>query len=169
MSMSEKDYRHSIVVIDFDAAGTVGTDLVPTPRSVAFLRVPSIGAAPLENVEAELRSLEIDDLGEERRPFLEVVVTLSSAEPDLRLRIDAALAGKPARLTRIVRETGGRGGVLADALADTAALGDLEPTEVFARRHVEEYGTVPPAELKTAFDEILAGVLSRDAKLPDSA
>ncbi len=160
MSVAEKDYQHSIVLIDVDKAGCMKTDLVRTPRPVAFHRVPAAGAAPLDIVEAELRRIEIDDPGEHRRPFLEVAVRLDGAEPELRQRIEAALEGKPVRLTRIVRQTEGQGGTLADAVEGDTALDELEPAHVFARRHAEGYGVEPPDDLKRAFDEVLIAALS---------
>jgi exonuclease SbcD len=160
MSVAEKDYQHSIVLIDLDNAGKMKTALVRTPRPVAFYRVPGAGAAPLDIVEDELRRIEIDDPGEHRRPFLEVAVRLDGAEPELRQRIEAALEGKPVRLTRIVRQTEGQGGALADAVEGDTALDELEPAHVFARRHAEEYGVEPPDDLKRAFEKVLIGVLS---------
>jgi exonuclease SbcD len=159
MSVSEKDYRHSIVVIDCKADG-LKTALVHTPRPVAFYRVPETGAAPLDVVEKELRSLEIDDLGEHRRPFLEVALLLDGAEPELRQRIENALEGKPLRLTRIVRQTSGQGGTLADRVEAGRALDELDPAYVFARRYTEEYGEDPPDDLRKAFAEVLTDVLS---------
>lgn len=160
MSVAEKVYQHSIVVIDFDKTGGMKTDLVQTPRPIAFYRVPTMGAAPLDIVEDELRRLELDDPGEHCRPFLEVAVQLDGAEPELRQRIEAALEGKPVRLTRIIRQTEGQGGTLADALEGDTALDELEPAHVFAHRHTEEYGVEPPGDLKRAFDEVLVDVLS---------
>lgn len=160
MSVAENVYQHSIVVIDCDKTGGMKTDLVQTPRPIAFYRVPTVGAAPLDIVEDELRRLELDDPGEHRRPFLEVAVQLDGAEPELRQRIEAALEGKPVRLTRIVRQTEGQGGTLADALEADTALEELAPAHVFAHRHVEEYGVKPSDDLKKAFDEVLVDVLS---------
>lgn len=160
MSVAEKDYQHSVVVLDFDAMGRIKIDLVRTPRPVAFLRVPQVGAAPLDQVVDELRHIEVDDPGQNRRPFLEVAVRLDGAEPELRPRIEAALDGKPVRLTRIVRQTEGQGGALADAVEGDTELEALEPAHVFARRHVEEYGVEPAAELTRAFDEVLTGISS---------
>jgi DNA repair protein SbcD/Mre11 len=159
MSVAEKVYQHSIVVIDFDETGGMKTNLVRTPRPVAFYRVPTIGA-PLDIVEDELRRLDLDDPGEHCRPFLEVAVQLDGAEPELRQRIEAALEGKPVRLTRIVRQTEGQGGALTDAVEGNTALDELEPAHVFARRHAEEYGVEPPDDLKRAFNEVIIGVLS---------
>ena len=160
MSVAEKDYQHSVVVIDLDATAGITIDLVRTPRPVAFLRVPQVGAAPLDQVEDELRHIEVDDPGLDRRPFLEVAVRLDGAEPELRPRIEAALEGKPVRLTRIVRQTEGQGGTLADAVEGDTELDALEPAHVFARRHVEEYGVEPAAELTSAFEEVLTAILS---------
>ncbi len=160
MSVAEKDYKHSIVVIDLDKDSGMKMDLVRTPRPVAFHRVPATGAASLGIVEKELRNLSLHDPGEHRRPFLEVAVQLDEAEPELRQRIDAALEGKAVRLTRIVRQTEGQGGALADIAKGDTVLYDLDPAHVFARRHVEEYRVEPPDDLKRAFDEMLTSILS---------
>lgn len=160
LSVSERDYEHSIVVIDFDATASMTIDLLPTPRPVAFLRVPQFGAAPLDQIEDELRHIEVEDPGHDLRPFLEVAVQLDGAEPELRPRIEAALDGKPVRLTRIVRQAEGQGGTLADVVEGDTELDALEPAHVFARRHVEEYGVEPAAELTRAFEEVLTGILS---------
>jgi exonuclease SbcD len=162
MSVAEKDYHHSVVVIDLDKADGVKTDVVRTPRPVAFHRVPTVGAARLDLVEDELRRLELDDPGEHRRPFLEVAVKLDGVEPELRRRIDAALEGKPVRLTRIVRQTEGPGGTLADTVEGGTVLDELEPAQVFARRHVEEYRVEPPDDLKQAFNEVVTRILAPD-------
>jgi exonuclease SbcD len=169
MSVAETNYHHSIVVIDLDGADGVKTDLVRTPRPVAFYRVPAIGAAPLDVVEDALRSLDLDDPGEHRRPFLEIAIQLDGVEPELRRRIDLALDGKPVRLTRIVRQTAGQGGALADAVEGGTELDALAPAHVFARRYVETYGVEPPDDLARAFNEVLTSLLSPDDGRPGVA
>lgn len=165
MSVTEKDYRHSIVLVDLDEAGTVKVELLQTPRTVGFYRVPSVGAASLEEVEGILHRLEIEDPGEDRKPYLEVAVRLNSAELELRKRIETALEGKPVRLTRIVRHTAGEGGALTGSVGEAVTLTDLEPSHVFARRHFNEYGSQPPDDLTKAFNEVLTAVLSREDSL----
>jgi exonuclease SbcD len=159
MSVAETAYQHSVVVIDLDGMGDVRTDLVRTPRPVPFYRVPRVGAAPLDVVEDAIRDMVLDDPGEQRRPFLEVAVQLDGAEPELRRRIDLALEGKPVRLTRIVRQTMGSGGTLADAVGGATELDALAPAHVFTRRHLEVYGLEPPDDLRRAFDEVLSGIV----------
>jgi exonuclease SbcD len=160
MSVAETDYHHSVVVIDLDGTDGVKTDLVRTPRPVAFHRVPTVGAAPLDVIEDALRALDLDDPGEHRRPFLEVAVQLDGAEPELRRRIDLALDGKPVRLTRIVRQTAGPGGTLADAVEGGTELDALAPAHVFTRRYVETYGVEPSDDLQRAFNEVLTSIFS---------
>jgi exonuclease SbcD len=69
MSVTERDYEHSIVVVDFRPERAIQTELRPIPRSVAFLRVPHTGAKSLDIIEDELRGLTIADPGEAQRPF----------------------------------------------------------------------------------------------------
>ena len=160
MSVAETGYHHSIVVVDLDGTDAVKTSLLRTPRPIAFYRVPSVGAAPLDMVEDALRGIVLDDPGEHRRPFLEVAVRLDGAEPDLRRRLDVALEGKPVRLTRIVRQTAGQGGTLADTVEGSTTLDTLDPAHVFARRHAEEYGVEPPDDLQRAFNEVFNSIIT---------
>jgi exonuclease SbcD len=158
MSVAEADYHHSIVVLDLNGSPAVKTTLLRTPRPIAFYRVPTTGAAPLDTVEDTLRGLRLDDPGEHRRPFLEVAIRLEAAEPDLRRRIDEALEGKPVRLTRVMRQMAGQGGTLADTVEGATTLDMLDPAQVFARRHVEEYGREPPDDLQRAFNDVFNSI-----------
>jgi exonuclease SbcD len=161
LSVTERNYRHGIVVLDLGGGSRIGLDEVEAPRVVPFLRVPAVGAASLGEVEAMLEALEIDDPGEPRRPFLEVAVRLDGPEPSLRQRIDRALLGKPVRLTRIVRQFADEADGTADRVGPgEASLGEIDPVEVFARRHREAYGTAPSEDLVKAFKEVLAEALS---------
>jgi exonuclease SbcD len=162
MSVTERDYRHSVSVVEFNGGGVKEIKTLDIPRLVDFLRIPEKGSKPLDDVVVALEELDLEDPGLDRRPFLEVVVSISTSEPDMRARIDAALEGKPVRLTRtqIVRETQGDGESLADGTDADVTLDELDPNSVFALRHKEEYGRVPTKELKTAFNEILEQVLN---------
>ena len=128
---------------------------------MSFLRVPEIGAATLDAVERELRALAIEDPGQAHRPFLEIAVRLSGPEPDLRQRIEAALEGKPVRLTRIIREAAARDSTLAGGSGPSHGLDELRPEEVFRQRYSRDYDGDLPEELKKAFDEVCAVALAR--------
>ena len=159
MSVVERTYEHSVSVVDIDNGGTATIDLVPIPRRVAFLRVPDEGSSTLEAVEHELRALTIDDCGLDRRPFLEVSVQLFTAEPDLRRRIDEALATKPVRLLRVERQRLGGDGLLADVVPTKSDLLELKFSDVFRRLHQHQYHADPDEELLALFDEVVAAAL----------
>ena len=164
MSGAERGYDHGIVVVDFDQSGVREIRTISIPRSVGFLRVPERDAVSVAKMEELLAGLDVDDPGEARRPFLEVAVRLEAPEPDMRGRIDAALKGKPVRLTSIIRETAGPGGTLAGAPPPDLALEEVQPEEVFARCHAQGYGCPPPPELVAAFREVLARVASGESE-----
>lgn len=163
MSVAERDYMHSIVLLEF-VDGKLSTSLIRTPRPIQFLRVPEQGAAPLPDVERALEQLDIGDIKEPFVPFLEIAVSLDTAEPDLRRRIDAALAGKAVRITRVLRYTTGSGQSLADnASIEEAELSHIEPMHVFSRKHAQEFGGDPPEEIQIAFAELLSAVSDSQA------
>ncbi|MEM9726336.1 MAG: exonuclease SbcCD subunit D C-terminal domain-containing protein, partial [Pseudomonadota bacterium] len=81
---------------------------LPFQRTRGFLRAPERGAAPPAALETILRNLAArvreDPEARAAPPFLEVCVALDAPEPDLRRKVDLALADAPVRLTRIRRE-----------------------------------------------------------------
>lgn len=158
MSTPERDYCHSVVLVDFDTKGVSKIQSIDIPRPIEFIRIPDESSLSLDDLEEQLLSISLEDPGVARRPFLEVAVKLVTSEPEMRSRIEAALDGKPVRLTRIIRDFGGVGRSLADAVAKHVSLGELTPDDVFIRRHEEIYGEAPPEDLLNAFNEILAEV-----------
>ncbi len=162
MSVAERDYRHSVVLVEFGETSVGEIRTIDIPRAVPFLRIPGVRAVSLEEVETLLGDLDLPDPGPDRRPFVEVAVRLNGPQPDLRSRIDAALEGKPVRLTRVVREVAGEeGGNRALTEAEITVEG-LRPEDVFARCHEKQYGSPPPVELLRAFEDILAEVQNPD-------
>ncbi|MGI9102192.1 MAG: exonuclease SbcCD subunit D C-terminal domain-containing protein [Terriglobales bacterium] len=155
MALDERTYEHSVVLLE-TAEQDVQVRVIHTPRVVQFLRVPELGAAPLEEVESLLASLNIGEVDADHKPFLEVSVQLSTAEPDLRRRIEAALNDKPVRLARISRPSPGVGGTLADDVDVASDLLDLEPEEVFQRLHHKQFQTQPADDLLTCFRELVS-------------
>ena len=159
LAVDERRYRHRIVVVDFDGGRLADTLSLEIPRRVEFLRVPETGAASLDDVLEALDRLQPDASGSaETRPFLEVAVAVTEPVPDLRQRVEAALAGKAVRLTRIVPHHPGDDSDAATALATTRELATLQPEDVFRMRHRQRYETEPDAALLDAFRSLLAEV-----------
>ena len=160
LAVDERRYRHRIVVADFDDGRLADTRSLEIPRSGEFLRVPETGAASLDDVLGALDRLQGDGSGGgETRPFLEVAVAVTEPVPDLRRRVEAALAGKAVRLTRIVpHHPDDCTDDPATALATTRELATLQPEDVFRMRHRQRYETEPEAALLDAFRTLLAEV-----------
>jgi hypothetical protein len=52
---------------------------------------------------------------------------------------------------------------LADTVEGSTTLDTLDPAHVFARRHAEEYGVEPLADLQRAFNDVLNSIVSPGA------
>lgn len=160
LSATERDYCHSISVVKLMQGAAAEVGEVPIPRPVPFIAVPRAGAAPLDAVVAEIEALVLDaDLPRGQYPFIEVTVAVEGPEPHLQARVLAALADKPVRLTRIVRQSAAKpeadAGAVAGALSG-ANLGELLPADVFAALHAARYGGNPPSDdLAAAFARLL--------------
>src|SRR5207253_6670063 len=97
LSMAERHYAHSVSVIDVDGARASSIRQRAIPAVARFVRVPE-ESAPLDEVLDRLRELDVPP-----GTFVEVRVTLAAPEPDLRARVEEALAAKPTRDVRLVR------------------------------------------------------------------
>jgi exonuclease SbcD len=158
LSVTERDYRHGVVVVDIDGQAA-RIDTLEAPRTVDFLRVPRQGCAPLAEIEAALLALDLEDPGRDRHAFLEVVVRIDGPEPDLRRRVEQAVAGKPVRLVRLGREFAVQDGTPLPVDAD---LSELTEIDVFFRLHRQEHRCDPSDDLAWAFRQLLSEVQTMD-------
>lgn len=154
LSLPEESYPHQVRVVRFEDGRLVGQAAHRVPRLVDVHRVPRSGPGPLDAALAELAALNLqDDLPFDRWPFLEVRVRLEAPVPDLRARIEAALAGRPARLVKIGVEHAGVAGPLAEAVP-RRQLGDLTVEEVFRQAYGRRFEGDPSPALLAAFHEV---------------
>ena len=154
MSFAELNYPHQVVLVELAGEAVVATREIRIPRSVAMLCVPKI-AAPLAEVLAELRALNLPELPEAQQPYLLVRVMLSQPEPELRAQVQAALLGKAVRLVRI--ETSTPASALQPApLVAIDELNTMAPAGFFERLYQHRYGESPPAPIMAAFNELAA-------------
>lgn len=166
LSASERDYDHGVSLVALETGGAASVEHVRFPRPVAFLRAPARGAATLETLPAALAALAPPPASPCGPAILEVALTLETATPDLRPRVeealDAVFGPGAVRLGRIVRagaadtpdEIAGAWGGAADA----PSLDALTPDAVFETRHRVLYDGPPPEALSRAFAELLAGL-----------
>ncbi len=173
LDFSEVAYPHQVVEVTLDGERLAATETIPVPRPVAMLR---IGPAPLDQVLAELEALEDDpalpeargrelsktrgrELPRERWPWLEVRVELDTPIPDLRARVEAALADKALRLLRLERRLPRVEGEAAPARVDLATLG---PRKLFERTWEARWGQPPGEAVLADFDRLRQDVLDAD-------
>ena len=158
LDFSEVDYAHQVVEVHLDGETLSEARPIPVPRPVAMRR---IGPAPLAEVLAALEALEDDPaLERERWPWLEVRVELEAPIPDLRARVDAALAGKAVRLLRLERRLPRGEDATAPARMELEALG---PRKLFALTWEERWKAPPDDDVLADFDRLRQEVLDGDA------
>ncbi|NAW33338.1 exonuclease SbcCD subunit D [Halomonas alimentaria] len=157
LDFSEVAYPHQVVEVTLDGEALLEATAIPVPRPVAMHR---IGPGPLEAVLAELETLEDDPgLSREQWPWLEVRVELDAPIPDLRARMDAALAGKALRLLRLERRLPRVDGDHGQARVDLETLG---PRKLFERTWEGRWGEPPDDEILADFDRLRQEVQDAD-------
>jgi len=158
LSLDEAHYKHSVVALETASARIADLRTIAIPRVVDIVRVPRRGAAPLNEVLAEIDLLQRLVPGDQARPYLEVVVALPRPEPKLRHTIEAALEGKRPRLVRLGVELTGDGAALADRVA-LQRLAELDPRDVFGRLWARDHAEPPSEAVRAGFDRLLAEVM----------
>nr|WP_286009783.1 exonuclease SbcCD subunit D C-terminal domain-containing protein [Salinicola sp. S1-1-2] len=154
LDFSESHYPHQVLEVTLAEAQVEHIESLAIPRHVALTRV---GPGDLEAVEATIATLEIDpELPRERWPWLEVRVELETPRPDLRARIEAAIADKPLRLLRIHSRYPNAD--TTDTEHTDADLDTLTPQEVFTRTWQSQYGENPPDAVMRDFASLLQQV-----------
>jgi len=163
LSFPERRYHHQVLLLELEGERVASVRPLFVPRTVEVVSLPDEGPRPLEEVLQLLRALPARGDGrDDRRPYLEVHVTLDRPEPGLRQILDDALRGKEVRLVRIAPpRLNGNGEALADS-GGTALL-DLLPEDVFRRKYERDYGSAPPDDLLAAFRELHDGIFQERA------
>ena len=153
MSFAETAYTHQVIRVDLESEQVQAIQPIQVPRFIELIQLPK-QPADLATVEAALRQLDLPKVAEAQWPYLMVRLLLDMPEPGLRMRIEAALAGKPVRLARIEVKNS-QGAVQDVPLLSLDELQLLEPSEIFQQLYQQKYASeVPPAMLE-AFAELL--------------
>lgn len=155
LSMPEETYPHQVRMVCFEDGRLHSQAELRVPRAVEVMRVPKDESAGLDEVLASLERLALpSEAPPEAWPFLEVRVRLDAPVPDLRARIEAALAGRPVRLVKIGVEHAGALAPLAES-APRRELNELDVEEVFRRCYARRFAEGEPSgALLDAFHEV---------------
>ncbi|RXE47689.1 exonuclease SbcCD subunit D [Chromohalobacter israelensis] len=157
LDFSEVAYPHQVVEITLENERLAGVETLAIPRPVAMHR---LGPAPLDDVLVELDALEdTPDLPRERWPWLEVRVELEAPMPDLRARVEAALAGRSLRLLRLERRLPR---VATDDAPARVELASLGPRKLFERTWQARWGEAPDTATLADFDRLRQAIMDDD-------
>jgi exonuclease SbcD len=162
LSLAERTYRHQVQLIDFDAGRLVAQRALDVPRSVALLRVPEVGAAPLPQVLEALKALPRADDEGAPPAFLEVQVQADGPLPKLRAELEAAVKGRHVRLVRFGTTFTARGTSLAQAHPHRD-LGELTPEQVLRAKFLADGGAEPSAAVLREFHDALEALTRAEA------
>jgi exonuclease SbcD len=163
LSFAEVGYPHQVLRVDLEREAVREVTPLAVPRAVELLRVPQ-QPAPLNEVLLALAALDAAPPSTheapqhhhlQRRPYLEVRIRLNAPEPGLRIRIEAALEGKPVRLAKIETSFAGKTTGTDHTAATLDQLERLQPDDIFHRLFRGKYESEPPAELCAAFAELM--------------
>ncbi|PSW64000.1 exonuclease sbcCD subunit D [Photobacterium leiognathi subsp. mandapamensis] len=154
LSMSERNYMHQILAVEFDGRDVKAIEEISIPRSVDMLKVPT-KPAPLDEVLAALKALPDDELPREQQPFLEVHVLLDKPQALLREKVLQALEGKSVRLAKITPHYNQR--EQQDSLQHRR-LSDVSPQQVFALSWNKKFDGEPTEAMAEAFETLLTQV-----------
>lgn len=155
LSFSEIDYPHQVVEVELDGNAIDRIEPIRIPRPVELLRVPAV-ASPIEEAIRALEELEVEPQTPALQPLVEVQILASIVPTDMRARIEAAIDGKPLRLTGIQRSRPVRDEDSAKSAINTDTdLRELTPDRLFSRLLDEHSDLGERADLEDAFAQLL--------------
>lgn len=160
LSMSERHYKHQVVVLELDGESLSGITPIPVPRVVDMLKVPA-DPQPLEQALKALKALATEDSPRETQPYLEVPVLLDKPQAMLREKVLQALEGKAVRLAKIT--THYRQQQDTPSLAHQR-LSEVSPQQVFALSWQQKYDGQPPNAMCEAFEQLLTRIDDEEDK-----
>ncbi len=126
-------------------------ELVPMEQTARLVRVTADGD-DLDGMLETLRSLPEGEVGVES-PYIEMRVTVSAPEPELRRRIEEALEGRSVRLTRIEAVAAESGDAAPTVSPDLQGINPMDMAlDIFRRR----YGGDMPEGMRNLLGEAIA-------------
>ncbi|MGB1297962.1 MAG: exonuclease SbcCD subunit D C-terminal domain-containing protein [Psychrobium sp.] len=152
LSLSERDYKHQIKLVEFQGNRVSEVSSILIPRTVDMLCIPKT-AQPLVDVLAQLAMLPQEPMEHHLQPLLEVKVLLDEPQAMLRDQINQALAGKSVRLVKITTQYTEQANT--PMAFDGKKLDQLQPEQVFALKYQQQYGEEPSQAYIEAFASLL--------------
>lgn len=160
MSFSEKNYRHGVTWVEISDEGDVVTERIAIAPLRGLITIPARGAAtPAEALDA-IASLPAREkkAADTDWPYLELRVVESEPQPELRHRLQEALADRAVRFCRVVREVPDRKKD-KEEIASLETLRQLSPAEMANRIFESQYSAPMSPALEERFNKATAAAL----------
>ncbi|MCA9641112.1 MAG: exonuclease SbcCD subunit D C-terminal domain-containing protein, partial [Myxococcales bacterium] len=157
LSMSEADYCHQILQLDFDQGDLVEIQSHSVPRTVGMKRIQCALEGGVEQALAEIESLPAaNELEAYQWPYLEIQLRLDRPGSQLQRRLRSACEERAVRLVKIsVKIEGCRA---QSTEAQPTLLEDWTPEQVFQERWRRQFDRAPEPEMLALFRESLRAV-----------
>jgi exonuclease SbcD len=140
----------SVVVFEVGAGAPAGVEVVPLRPFRAYRRL----RGPAQELRAQILELP-EPPPEAATPFCEATVEMAGPEPGLAQDLIELARQRGWALVSVKRERS----ALPDAgPASLVQLHELEPEEIFVKKHQSDFGTEPDDELLLAFRRLLEGL-----------
>lgn len=153
LSATEIPYAHGVTLLDLDEG--IAPRHIPLTRPVPLFRVPTVGAALLDVVLADLAKLDMSpETAREAQPFLYIALTADRPVSVLAAEIDALMARTPARLAGLSIQRTDR----AATSVPPTSLADTSPEDLFLAAFQEAHGIEADASHLAAFRDALSEV-----------
>lgn len=153
LSLSERDYKHQVKLVEFSQGKLANVSSIILPRVVDMMSIPP-KAQPLDDVLALLQALPAQQQSDHLQPLLEVKVLLDKPQAMLRETISKALEGKSVRLVKITTQY--KEASQQPLAFDGKKLDQLQPEQVFSLKYLQQFGEKPPLEYMNAFAHLLS-------------
>ena len=155
LSFSERDYKRSVQLVEFDEKGRVQATALPYSPLCRLLSLPERGSLDPEEALQRLRALPEAKADDDRNayPYLEISIRLSQPEPELRRRIGEIIEQKAVKFCRITTATQRelREGNATQPTVENS-LHKLAPIDIAKQYYSARYGNEMPDALVERFN-----------------
>lgn len=160
LSFSETNYRHQVIILNYEEEGLQSIVPVEIPVSIPLKRIPKNPAILSEVIQELLLLEDTADRNLNLAPYVEINVKLEGPEPSMRYQIENALFGKYVRFARIVPVK------QRNKEINTPFLNSLEkqvsPEFILQKIFERKYDSKIPEELLDLFNKVKNEIESKE-------
>ncbi|PCK31162.1 exonuclease SbcCD subunit D [Pseudoalteromonas piscicida] len=157
MSFSERNYKHQVLLCDFNEQGLVDVKPLYVPRFKDVLYIPELGAKRLAELCEEIASHDFSQF--DNAPYIRLKLSAAETSSRFRVEVDEALKGKNVKFCGIERVSEGIT-TCENVFEDLGKVESLSPNTLLdiAYREIEPEQDTAPASLHDKLAEVIASM-----------